>query len=153
MAANRAAIVLVDGVAPGLLDPPCNVLRATPAPEGLSSRILNLDEWFDHILGNLRRQIAVTGDDELRALDRRARAATPTSWVSWCRRRTRRSRAIAMPDAPAHRRRRARVHDDDRDVRHRARHHAHRALDRDVPARRRRDRAAVLHRRFGVPAA
>src|ERR1700690_3600189 len=68
MAANRAAIVLVDGVAPGLLDAPCNVLRATLHPKGLSSRILNLDEWFDHILGNLRRQIAVTGDDELRAL-------------------------------------------------------------------------------------
>ncbi len=68
MAANRAALVLVDGVAPGLLDPPCNVLRATLHPKGLSSRILNLDEWFDHILGNLRRQIAVTGDDELRAL-------------------------------------------------------------------------------------
>jgi len=69
VAANRAAIVLVDGVAPGLLDPPCNVLRATLHPDGLSSRILNLDEWFDHILGNLRRQVAVTGDDELRALD------------------------------------------------------------------------------------
>ena len=68
MAANRAATVLVDGVAPGLLDPPCNVLRATLHPKGLSSRIVNLDEWFDHILGNLRRQIAVTGDDELRAL-------------------------------------------------------------------------------------
>jgi transcriptional regulator with XRE-family HTH domain len=68
VAANRAAIVLVDGVAPGLLDPPCNVLRATLHPKGLSSRILNLGEWFDHILGNVRRQIAVTGDDELRAL-------------------------------------------------------------------------------------
>jgi hypothetical protein len=34
MAANRAAIVLVDGVAPGLLDPPCNVLRATCIPTG-----------------------------------------------------------------------------------------------------------------------
>jgi len=68
MAANRAAIVLVDGIAPGLLDPPCNVLRATLHPHGLSSRIQNLDEWFDHILGNLRRQVAVTGDEDLRAL-------------------------------------------------------------------------------------
>jgi transcriptional regulator with XRE-family HTH domain len=68
VAANRAAIVLVDGVAPGLLDPPCNVLRATLHPKGLASRILNLGEWFDHILGNVRRQIAVTGDDELRTL-------------------------------------------------------------------------------------
>jgi transcriptional regulator with XRE-family HTH domain len=68
MAANRAAIVLVDGVAPELLEAPCNVLRATLHPAGLSSRIRNLDEWFDHILGNLRRQVAVTGDDGLRAL-------------------------------------------------------------------------------------
>jgi len=68
VAANEAAMVLVDGVAPGLLDPPCNVLRATLHPKGLSSRIVNLDEWFDHILGSLRRQIVLTGDDELRAL-------------------------------------------------------------------------------------
>jgi len=68
VAANQAAIVLVDDVAPHLLDPPCNLLRATLHPKGLSSRIVNLDEWFDHIMGNLRRQIAVTGDDELRAL-------------------------------------------------------------------------------------
>jgi hypothetical protein len=44
------------------------VLRATLHPNGLSSRIRNLDEWFDHILGNLRRQVALTGDDDLRAL-------------------------------------------------------------------------------------
>jgi transcriptional regulator with XRE-family HTH domain len=68
MTANASAIVLVDGVAPELLEAPCNVLRATLHPQGLSSRIANLDEWFDHILGNLRRQVAVTGDEELRAL-------------------------------------------------------------------------------------
>ena len=139
MAANRAAIVLVDGVAPGLLDPPCNVLRATLHPKGLSSRILNLDEWFDHILGNLRRQIAVTGDDELRAL--------ADELMGYAAELGRGGAAAAGgvardrdPDAPAHRRRRPRVHHDDRDVRHRARHHAHRARDRDVPARRRGDR-------------
>ena len=68
MAANRAATVLVDGVAPELLDPPCNVLRASLHPKGLAARIINRSEWFDHILGNLRRQVAVTGDEELRAL-------------------------------------------------------------------------------------
>jgi len=68
VAANAAALVLVDGVAPELLEPPVNVLRATLHPNGLSSRIVNLDVWFDHILGNVRRQVAVTGDDELRAL-------------------------------------------------------------------------------------
>jgi transcriptional regulator with XRE-family HTH domain len=68
MAANRAVMVLVDGVAPELLDAPCNVLRASLHPKGLAARIVNLDEWYEHILGNLRRQVAVTGDDELRAL-------------------------------------------------------------------------------------
>ena len=66
--ANDAVAVLTAGCAPALLEPPCNVLRATLHPTGLSSRITNLDEWFDHILGNLRRQVAVTGDEELRAL-------------------------------------------------------------------------------------
>jgi transcriptional regulator with XRE-family HTH domain len=66
--ANRAVAVLVDGVAPELLDPPCNVLRASLHPNGLAPRIVNLDEWTAHILGNVRRQLAVTGDDGLRDL-------------------------------------------------------------------------------------
>jgi transcriptional regulator with XRE-family HTH domain len=68
IAANGAATVLVDGVAPEVLDPPCNVLRASLHPKGLAPRIVNLDEWTAHVLGNLRRQVAVTGDDELRDL-------------------------------------------------------------------------------------
>jgi transcriptional regulator with XRE-family HTH domain len=69
VAANAAATVLVEGVAPELLAPPCNVLRATLHPEGLAPRIANLSQWVDHILGSLRRTIALTGDDELRALE------------------------------------------------------------------------------------
>jgi transcriptional regulator with XRE-family HTH domain len=69
VAANRAATVLVDGVAPELLEPPVNVLRTSLHPRGLAARIVNRAEWFDHVLGSLRRQIAVTGDDELRELD------------------------------------------------------------------------------------
>jgi transcriptional regulator with XRE-family HTH domain len=69
VAANRSATVLVDGVAPELLEPPVNVLRTSLHPQGLAARIVNREEWFDHVLGNLRREIAVTGDDELRALD------------------------------------------------------------------------------------
>jgi transcriptional regulator with XRE-family HTH domain len=68
VANNRAALVLVEGVAPEVLDPPCNVLRASLHPKGLAPRIVNLDEWTAHILGNLRRQVAVTGDHELRGL-------------------------------------------------------------------------------------
>ena len=69
VAANNAAAILVDGVKPELLEPPCNVLRASLHPDGLGSRIVNLDEWAEHIIGGLRRQIAVTGDDELRTLE------------------------------------------------------------------------------------
>jgi transcriptional regulator with XRE-family HTH domain len=68
VAANRAAAVLVDGIADELLEAPCNVLRASLHPKGLAPRIVNLDEWTAHILGNVRRQVAVTGDDELREL-------------------------------------------------------------------------------------
>jgi transcriptional regulator with XRE-family HTH domain len=69
VAANRAAAVLVDGVAPELLEPPVNVLRASLHPNGLARRIVNLAEWAEHIIGGLRRQIAVTGDEDLRALE------------------------------------------------------------------------------------
>ena len=61
--------MLVDGVAPELLEPPVNVLRASLHPDGLARRIVNLAEWAEHIIGGLRRQIAVTGDEELRALE------------------------------------------------------------------------------------
>ena len=70
VSANRAATVLVDGVAPELLAPTCNVLRASLHPEGLAPRIENLAQWGAHIIDNLRRQIAVTGDEELRELER-----------------------------------------------------------------------------------
>jgi transcriptional regulator with XRE-family HTH domain len=69
VAANTTAWVLTDGVAPELLAPPLNVLRVTLHPDGLASRIANLPQWVDHLLGGLRRQIALTGDDELRALE------------------------------------------------------------------------------------
>ena len=68
VASNAAAFLLVEGVAPWLLEPPVNVLRVSLHPEGLAPRICNLAEWTDHIVGGLHRQIAVTGDEELKAL-------------------------------------------------------------------------------------
>jgi transcriptional regulator with XRE-family HTH domain len=70
VSANTAALVLVEDVAPELVEPPCNVLRASLHPEGLAPRIVNLGPWSAHLIDNLRRQIAVTGDDELRDLER-----------------------------------------------------------------------------------
>jgi transcriptional regulator with XRE-family HTH domain len=70
VSANKAATVLVDGVAPELLEPPVNVLRTSLHPQGLAPRIANLEQWSVHIFDNLRRQLAVTGDEELKDLER-----------------------------------------------------------------------------------
>jgi transcriptional regulator with XRE-family HTH domain len=68
VAANAASAVLVEGVDDELLVPPVNVLRASLHPRGLGPRVRNLDAWSDHVLGQLRRQALITGDDELAAL-------------------------------------------------------------------------------------
>src|ERR1700758_5794348 len=51
MSANDAVSILTDGVAPELLEPPANALRATLHPLGMAPRIVNLDEWSSHLLG------------------------------------------------------------------------------------------------------
>ena len=69
VSANAAAMLLVEGVDPSLIEPPVNVLRTSLHPRGLAPRIINLGQWSDHIIDNLRRTIAMTGDEELRALE------------------------------------------------------------------------------------
>jgi len=66
--ANRAVGVLTAGIAPELLEPPANALRATLHPRGMAPRIANLAEWSGHLMRRLRRQIAATGDPELERL-------------------------------------------------------------------------------------
>src|SRR5688572_21153756 len=61
--ANRAVELLTGDVAPELLDPPANALRATLHPRGMAPRILNFSEWSGHLLHRLRRQMEVTGDE------------------------------------------------------------------------------------------
>jgi transcriptional regulator with XRE-family HTH domain len=68
VAANRAIALLVEGVAPELLEPPANVLRASLHPDGMAPRILNLGEWRAHLLERLARQVTLTGDAGLAAL-------------------------------------------------------------------------------------
>ncbi|GAA0398751.1 helix-turn-helix transcriptional regulator [Microbispora corallina] len=60
--ANAGIGLLSEGVDPDLL---ANVLRASLHPEGLAPHIVNLGEWRAHLLGRLRRQIAVTADPRL----------------------------------------------------------------------------------------
>lgn len=62
---NASARLLIDGVAPELLEPPVNVLRVSLHPDGMAPRIANLGEWRAHLLAQLRRQVAVTADPEL----------------------------------------------------------------------------------------
>ncbi|HEY3686964.1 MAG TPA: helix-turn-helix transcriptional regulator [Streptosporangiaceae bacterium] len=66
--ANTAATVLMEGVAPELLEPPVNVLRASLHPDGMASRIVNLREWRAHVLHRLRREADLLGSDDLDAL-------------------------------------------------------------------------------------
>jgi|SRR5215211_523573 len=53
---------------PALLEPPVNVLRIGLHPRGLAPLIVNLARWRAHFLERLARQIAFTGDDDLRLL-------------------------------------------------------------------------------------
>jgi transcriptional regulator with XRE-family HTH domain len=54
--ANEAFDLLLEGVAPSLLQPPINVLRVALHPEGMAPRTVNLDDWRRHILHALRQR-------------------------------------------------------------------------------------------------
>jgi transcriptional regulator with XRE-family HTH domain len=66
--ANRALAPLLDGVDPELLKPPANALRISLHPRGLAPKIVNLDEWRQHLLDRLRRQFRICRDPALDAL-------------------------------------------------------------------------------------
>jgi transcriptional regulator with XRE-family HTH domain len=68
VASNGALGVLLDGVSDDLLTPPVNCMRLALHPDGLAPRIRNLAQWRGHLLHRLDRQIAVTGDEHLKAL-------------------------------------------------------------------------------------
>ena len=68
VAANAATGILLEGVAPHLLEAPANALRITLHPEGMAPAIANLAEWSAHLLHRLGRRAAITGDGELAAL-------------------------------------------------------------------------------------
>jgi len=66
--ANNVAQGFLAGVAEELLGPPLNIYRVTLHPDGMASRIENLDEWAHHLLSTLARQVAVTRDASLQSL-------------------------------------------------------------------------------------
>ena len=65
---NRSVAPLLAGADPELLKPPVNVLRLSLHPKGLASRIENYDEWREHLLHRLDRQIRASADEDLREL-------------------------------------------------------------------------------------
>lgn len=64
---NAATAVLLDGVAPHLLERP-NALRIALHPQGLAPRIRNLAQWRRHLLARLRREVAGGGSADSSAL-------------------------------------------------------------------------------------
>ena len=68
VAANDSLGIVLEGVAPWLLEPPANALRIALHPEGMAPRIANLAEWSGHLLHRLQRRAAITGSAELEQL-------------------------------------------------------------------------------------
>jgi transcriptional regulator with XRE-family HTH domain len=68
VATNRSMAVMLDGVAPELLVPPWNALRVALHPDGLARRTGNLAEWGQHIIVNLRHELARNPDERLETL-------------------------------------------------------------------------------------
>jgi transcriptional regulator with XRE-family HTH domain len=68
VAANDALQLLLDGVAPSLLEPPANALRVCLHPDGMAPNIANFAEWSTHILQRLRSRATASGDTALQAL-------------------------------------------------------------------------------------
>jgi transcriptional regulator with XRE-family HTH domain len=66
--ANSSIQLFTRQIAQELLTPPLNVLRASLHPNGMAPYILNLAEWRNHLLGRLRRQVALTADPEVEKL-------------------------------------------------------------------------------------
>ena len=66
---NRAVALLLEGVAPALLEAPVNALRLSLHPEGLARRIVNFAAWRGHVLARLHQQRLASGEEALRELE------------------------------------------------------------------------------------
>ena len=66
--ANGGLGLLLDGIDPALLEPPVNVLRVSLHPDGMARHLEDLAGYSSLVLSTLRREAALLGDPELRAL-------------------------------------------------------------------------------------
>ncbi len=62
---NRMVAPFLTGVDPQLLEPPVNLLRVSLHPGGLAPRIVNLEQWREHLFARLQIQIRSTSDTGL----------------------------------------------------------------------------------------
>jgi transcriptional regulator with XRE-family HTH domain len=67
VATNTGVALLLQNIAPHLLESP-NALRISLHPDGLAPRIRNLAQWRHHVIGRLRREVAISASTELQAL-------------------------------------------------------------------------------------
>ena len=68
VAANSAFALLTEGVDADLLGPEPNLYRLALHPRGLAPRIVNFDDWAQHVLSGLRREADRHPDERLTAL-------------------------------------------------------------------------------------
>lgn len=68
VAANATLGLLLADLEPALAAGRVNVLRAALHPDGLAPRVLDFGGFSAHLLGRLRRQVALSGDPELSEL-------------------------------------------------------------------------------------
>lgn len=66
--ANAGLLLLLEGVAPHLLEPPVNVLRVSLHPDGMAPRVEDFASFSGHVLTGLRRQAAALDDPVLQSL-------------------------------------------------------------------------------------
>lgn len=80
VAANTTVQLLMQGIAPELLEPPINVMRASLHPDGLAPSIRNFEQWASHLVTRLDRQVLLSGDDDVAQLleELRAYPGVPT---------------------------------------------------------------------------
>lgn len=67
--ANTAAGALAAVLPPELAGPPINIFRASLHPDGLALHTRNFEEWATYLLGQLHRQVHLTADPLLQALE------------------------------------------------------------------------------------
>ncbi len=68
VAANKTVPLLLEEIAPELLENPVNVLRLSLHSKGLAEKIVNFQEWRNHLLSRLKKQVEDTADFELEKL-------------------------------------------------------------------------------------